>query len=172
MANNKQDRTGKLIITGAPPGYSEFKVLACEYAVERPMNGGEPYGSPALRNNCIKLTVETTKGVKFLRDWALGEKEQWGIISLVIAAGTKGSINRKMRYIYFGGKISKIEEDFSNHSQQMMATTLYIHPVSVTFTESDGKGIRLLTRKGKVVENVNVDLTASKLPIYIDDYTF
>jgi hypothetical protein len=170
MADNKQDRRGNLKIVSAPPGYSEFKVIACDYSVTRPMDGGEPSGAPVIRNNCIKLTVETTKSVKYLRDWALGNEDKWGVISLVIAAGAHGTASRKLRYIYFGGRISKIEEDFSNRSGQMMATTLYIHPVAVTFAESNGVGPRLLITKGKVIEDAKVDLTASRMPPFLDGH--
>ena len=173
MANNSQERIGNLKIAGAPPGYSQFKVLACEYTIERPMSNGQPSGAPFVRNNCIKVTVETTKSVRYLRDWALDNKViQWGVIEMVIAAGTQGTRNQKKRYVCFGGQIKKIEEDFSNTSSQMMATTIYIHPVGITFAESNSKGIRLLTKSGKVLDEVTVDLTGTKVPMLIDGHDF
>ena len=167
--NKKENRKGRLVLAAAPPGYSDYKVLACHYSVAKHMSDAEPTGAPFVQDY-IKLTIETAKNVKYLRDWALSGEEKWGTISMVIAAGTKGSTTRKMRYIYFGGRVKTINEYFNSLTSQMMTTTLYIVPVAVNFAESDGKAVRLLTESGTVVTDATAPINDTKIPIIISGY--
>lgn len=171
MADTKKDnRKGTLIMAGAPPGYSNFKVLACDYSVARTMENGEPTGAPFLQDY-IKLTLETTKNVRFLRDWALSGNDMWGTISMVITAGTKGINNRKMRYVFFGGRVCTMNEYFNSLTSQTMTTTLFIIPFMVDFAEEDKRCVRLLTEKGKVLTDTSSPINITKTPLAIDGIT-
>lgn len=162
MASNKDDapRKGTLVMEGAP---FSFKLVACNYSVFKPMKGEMPVDGPQMRYGSLRVTVETDKNTKFLREWALKDDVKFGTISMVITAGKSGSRDRKLRYIYFGGRVESIHEFFNNQNSQMMATELHIYPSEVYFADSDGMSVGLITENGTVEEDKMVPLNSTSV---------
>ena len=170
MSRNKAlPRKGTLIIEDV----GVYKLLACNYNVDKPMKGGLPADGPRL-DGCLRVTVETDNNVKALRRLALTGELIYGTISMVIVAGTQGANDRKMRYVYFAGHIESIHEYYNNQNSKMMTTEIHIYTTEVYYSDADGTSVGLVLNNTKkqeeFVENTVVKLNSLKSTLHLDHH--